>query len=256
MNAINSVSGTSFSIFQKDRSSGKKSTKFSETMETTKTINEPVSRDNSVQSDYMYLKNSRIANDNNPAKEGAAVKSERIYEPNHYNGYQNREPGEVVFDLSKFQYMFENEIAFPEVEVFHQEAETIFRVYFYSPDSGQLSRVQVRVPKHEYEVPMAEEKFSNSIGKALMLMDKYISIKKKLGDVIPDTLGCLFNYDKDTNAIDLSDFIGHMKRSIQMRINGEYPEGRDGINYSASRSTLEAILKELEEFLLKLGIKN
>ncbi|SHK42026.1 hypothetical protein [Tepidibacter formicigenes] len=183
-----------------------------------------------------------------------------LYNSESYYRYTIRDTGEKVFDLTEMADKFENKLAFPDVEVtkhnFKDGEATTFNAYFIKPgDSNELTRVNVDIKDFEYSVPMDEEKFKNTVGKAMMLIDKKLSLIHKLGDVVPEDIGTPdFQYNKSTGELDFNPLIDSMKNSLKSRINGTYPEGNESINYSVDEQTLQNLLKEFEDFVLKIGL--
>jgi len=214
----------------------------------------PVVVEDSIYKNYMHAKDNSIFKSTSLTGTANNPKSNEIFNDHDNWRYTNRQQGEFVFDLSQVSNMFENKIAYPEVEVYSSDTNTVFRSYFVTPNSNELIVVKVNVPKDEYDVPMEKEQFMKSIGKAFMLIDKTISLKNSLGDVVPQEIGAGFSFDKHTNTIDLKPYYESLKKNLTLRMTGQYPAGNENINYSVNQAALESALQELEDFILKLGL--
>lgn len=90
----------------------------------------------------------------------------------------------------------------------------------------------------------------------MMLIDKELCLIQKSGDVVPGDIGRDFPYNKPTGELDFNPFINSIKNSLKSRINGIYLEGNESINYGVDEHTLQEILKEFEDFVLKIGINS
>lgn len=168
----------------------------------------------------------------------------------------NNDIGTKVFDLSKLKGNLNNTLLSNDVKMFYDDfGSTIFRAFFKKPNSNEPMIVDIQVPNYKFKEGISEELFNNTIGKAIQLIDKNISIKHSLGDRIADDYGAGFQFKTSTKELDFKSTVDSIKNSWRYRANGCVNGSSPMWGAPVSKATLDKIMQELDDLLLNLGIK-
>ena len=181
-----------------------------------------------------------------------------IYVSEKFKLAKNSDIGSKVFDLSKLNGRLQNTLLSNDVKMFYQEStgQTIFRTFFKKPNSNEPMIVDVCVPNHKFSEGIDEKTFNDTIGKAILLMDKAISIQIALGDIVADSYGGGFEYRHQTKELDFSGYVEGVKNRIKSMANYDlYKDNPLSSGKHVSEATIQELLKELEDILFELKIK-
>lgn len=170
-----------------------------------------------------------------------------------YRQYLMNNVGETVFDLSKLEEKMENQPAFPEVKQFTDDlGRTRFRCYLVKPNSDRLITVDVALLNYDGDQKMDEQTFMNTIGKAILVLDRHITMSKNLGDTVPDHIAPEFTFDKTLNRIDLSSLLKETKNDFMARTSRNFKSMNLFWNKLPDKKMIEEYYKDLEEFILEI----
>ena len=181
-----------------------------------------------------------------------------IYVSEKFKLAKNSDIGSKVFDLSKLNGRLQNTLLSNDVKMFYQEStgQTIFRTFFKKPNSNEPMIVDVCVPNHKFSEGIDEKTFNETIGKAILLMDRVISMHTVLGEVVADAYGSEFKYIHQARKLDFSGYIEAVENRIKSMANYDlYKDNPLSSGKHVSEATIQELLKELEDILFELKIK-
>ena len=181
-----------------------------------------------------------------------------IYVSEKFKLAKNSDIGSKVFDLSKLNGRLQNTLLSNDVKMFYQEStgQTIFRTFFKKPNSNEPMIVDVCVPNHKFSEGIDEKTFNDTIGKAILLMDRVISMHTVLGEVVADAYGSEFKYIHQARKLDFSGYIEAVENRIKSMANYDlYKDNPLSSGKHVSEATIQELLKELEDILFELKIK-
>ncbi len=176
-----------------------------------------------------------------------------------FNLVQQNDFGKKVFDLSNLTGSLNNKLLSNEVKMYNDDStgNTIFRTIFQKPNSNEPMTVNIIVPNCKFEQGIDEKTFNETIGKAILLMDKSISMYDKLGDNIADGYYGEFKFKQQTGELDCASYVDAVRNHLKFRANSDlYKNSPLSSGKSVSEATILEVMKELEDFLFKLNIKN
>ncbi|MEN1762193.1 hypothetical protein [Anoxynatronum sibiricum] len=181
-----------------------------------------------------------------------------IYVSEKFKLAKNSDVGSKVFDLSKLNGKLQNTLLSNDVKMFYQEStgQTIFRTFFKKPNSNEPMIVDVCVPNHKFSEGIDEKTFNDTIGKAILLMDRVISMHTVLGEVVADAYGSEFKYIHQARKLDFSGYVEAIENRIKSMANYDlYKDNPLSSGKHVSEATIQELLKELEDILFELKIK-
>lgn len=160
--------------------------------------------------------------------------------------------GTNVFNLNEIEGKLQNTLLSTDVNMFIREetGAAHFRCYFQKTNSIEPITVDIRVPNYDSNGPNDKEVFIDSVKKAILLIDKKISIKNRLGDITADIYSGEFKLDSSTSQLDFKPFIDAFKGHLNNRLNSNIHQDNSLINSSISDADLMKIIKEFDEFIL------
>lgn len=163
----------------------------------------------------------------------------------------NNLKGEKVFDLSNVKDKLHNTLLSTDVYMYIQEesGHAMFACYFQKPNSTVPTKVQVSIENYDSNREINKETLFKSVEKAILLLDKAISIKTGLGDTIPDSFGAGINLNYKTGELDFKPFIDVFKQQLNSRLNIGF-KGGHLINGAADQMDILKSIREFEEFIL------
>ncbi|SMP41261.1 hypothetical protein [Anoxynatronum buryatiense] len=212
-----------------------------------------------VSSTNYYTGVKAASNNNLQDKFEDLINSETdIYVSEKFKVAKNNDFGSKVFDLSKLNGRLQNTLLSNDVKMFYQEStgRTIFRTFFKKPDSNEPMIVDVCVPNHKFSEGIDEKTFNETIGKAILLMDRVLSMHAALGEVVADAYGSEFRYIHQAKELDFSGYVEGIKNRIKSRANYDlYKDNPLSSGKHVSEATIQELLKELEDILFELKIK-
>ncbi|WP_425449273.1 hypothetical protein [Dethiothermospora halolimnae] len=177
------------------------------------------------------------------------VKNKKVrHADNSYLRYKSDYKAEV-FNVSNISKYLSNPLESTSVEASTDKdiSARFYRVFMKKPNSNEKITVDIFLKLKGNKNFKNEKIFKDSIEKAIMLVDKKVSIMDKIGDNIPDSIGLGFDHNERTGEFDFKPHIDSAIRSFQYEL--------DGI-LNMSQDVKESIMKDLNDCILEIFEKN
>ncbi|WP_425449269.1 hypothetical protein [Dethiothermospora halolimnae] len=150
-----------------------------------------------------------------------------------------------VFDISNIAGDLSNPLESKSVEAFTYRdiSSRVYRIFMKKPNSNEKITIDIVLKLKGNKSFKNEEIFKDSIEKAIMLVDKEITIKHKTGDSISDFKGIAFDYNGKTGEFDFKLHIDALRSFFEHRLNG---------SIYINEKTKEAMIQELNDFIFEI----
>ncbi|MCT4592957.1 MAG: hypothetical protein N4A57_01580 [Anaeromicrobium sp.] len=161
--------------------------------------------------------------------------------------YRLNNYGKKVFDLSGMIGEIENSLITPEVKTHEEPEYKVYRTFMYKPNTNNEETVCVDVNLRNYRKKgeLDDKTFKNTVGKAILIIDKMVSAWSKMGITVTDKVSVELEYNNDKGEVNFDPIVNLIKKDFQSKIE-ELSVDKE------SAEKLEKIKQELEDSIFKI----